>query len=58
MFLAALMFAATCVDWADSNSLALLQTTVSAVMFWSYIPLVSLVLTGIAFAVKMPIEVR
>ena len=27
-------------------------------MFWSYVPLVALGITALAFAVKMPIEVR
>lgn len=38
--------------------MVLLQEAMWSVMFWSYIPLVALGITAVAFAVKMPIEVR
>jgi hypothetical protein len=38
-------------------SALLAQMAISAVMFWSYVPLISLGITAVAFAVKVPIEV-
>jgi hypothetical protein len=41
-----------------NTSCFLSQQVVAALMFWSYIPIISFGIMVAAFAVKMPIEVR